>query len=317
MTRPVSCLAHHCRRLLATAAILLLPTSARAAIEGSWEVTGSVSAAYSARVGGGLVAMPALGLPYTDTISFGPGGDFQSGYGSGTWARMRDGSYRLAYALPELKTTLTALLHTYLPDLTAVTVVDAFGRVTNPAADTLAGRSTFTMAVRGMAGGSPARGTLVWTVRYSSTVTIPGLTYVDYSLTWDRWDSDPLFDGVRISPSYFTSVGDWIPFAHKPHTVRFDFYTQKPPDTGWYPQPDALFFTQEVTVASSEDRPQIPVELYQQALVDAGYDLESDVLAFVIMTVQPPLGVPLAELVVGYPDQLVWRPILSPWTPNP
>src|SRR5512137_353909 len=56
---------------------------------------------------------------------------------------------------------------------------------------------------------------------------IKGLSYVDFSLTWDRWDSDPEYDGVVVGIDYYNEFNDALSFHDKPHQVVFEFYTQK------------------------------------------------------------------------------------------
>jgi hypothetical protein len=38
--------------------------------------------------------------------------------------------------------------------------------------------------------------------------SIRGLSYIDFALTWDRWDADPEGDGVVVSIEYFNTFND-------------------------------------------------------------------------------------------------------------
>lgn len=56
---------------------------------------------------------------------------------------------------------------------------------------------------------------------------IEGLSFIDVSATWDRWDSDPEYDGVSISVDYFNELGSGLSFHDKPHKVVIEFWTSK------------------------------------------------------------------------------------------
>ncbi len=68
--------------------------------------------------------------------------------------------------------------------------------------------------------------------------SIRGLSYIDFSLIWDRWDSDPEGDGISVTVEYFNEFGDSLEFHDKPHKVVIEFWTEKivggttDPDTG-------------------------------------------------------------------------------------
>ena len=154
----------------------------------------------------------------------------------------------------------------------------------------------------------------------STTDAIRGLSFVDYSLTWDRWDSDPAGDGVVVTVEYFNEFSDSLSFNDKPHRVVIEFYTERKvnPDvdevtgetqenTGT-PTFDELFFTFPVEHQNSDNDILIPIEAYQAAMVGVGYDLSEDAEAFVNVRVFPPQQDPQPELVVFYSGQTIYEP---------
>jgi hypothetical protein len=155
----------------------------------------------------------------------------------------------------------------------------------------------------------------------SKSDKIEGLSYVDFSLTWDRWDSDPEYDGVVITPDYSNEFGDALSFHDKPHRIVIEFYDQVV-DEEDATAPIALgglIFSRSVEYENSDDDIRIPIEAYRSALEAADYDLSAEAKLFVIMRVFPPEGFPRAELPVGYPDQSVFKPEITEenLTPNP
>ena len=147
---------------------------------------------------------------------------------------------------------------------------------------------------------------------------IKGLAYIDFALTWDRWDADPEYDGVVIGIDYYNEFSDSLSFHDKPHEVVVEFYTQRedgPEETPIITY-DELFYTQTITFSNADDDIRIPVEAYRQALRDGGYDLDAEATAFVIVRVFPPKQLPRPELFVGYADQSVFKPEAEA-TPNP
>lgn len=157
---------------------------------------------------------------------------------------------------------------------------------------------------------------------------IRGLSYIDCSLTWERWDSDPEYDGVIVTMEYYNEFGDSLSFHGKPHELIIEFYTQKVvggeknPDTGniegGRTTYDRLIFSYPVVFSHADDEIRIPIEAYQGSLQASGYDLEKeDALVFLIVKVRPPQAHPLPELLVGYADQTVSKPPEADVTPNP
>jgi hypothetical protein len=151
---------------------------------------------------------------------------------------------------------------------------------------------------------------------------IRGLTYIDFAVEWDRWDSDPEYDGVSVTIEYFNEFGDTLAFHSKAHDVVIEFYTQTPayfitdpekPDAEPTPGPltfDSLSFSYPATISNSDDVIRIPIEAYGDALVRAGYDLKDPdgAKAFVVMRVYPPDAYPQEELNSWQSDVPVFEP---------
>jgi len=171
---------------------------------------------------------------------------------------------------------------------------------------------------------------------------IRGLSYIDFSLTLERWGSDPRsFDGAVVSPEYFNEFGDSLSFHDKPHKVVTEFWTQgalladTDPETGepiagsGIPTNGALIFSYPVEYAFADDEIRIPREAYEPALAAAGYDIapttdeegnfvpNSPVNLFVIVRAFPPKADPRPMLFAFYPDQEVWKPAEAVVTPLP
>jgi len=164
---------------------------------------------------------------------------------------------------------------------------------------------------------------------------IRGLSYVDFSLTWDRWDSDPEGDGVIVSIEYFNEFGDSLSFNDKSHRVVIEFYTQTEVGGAEIPDPEdpeapptivpgrctfgELFFSYPVVHSNSDDDIRIPIEAYKGAMAGAGYDFNDPLTvydAFVNLRVFPPQQVPRPELIVFYCDQTIFEPEETAATPE-
>ncbi len=160
---------------------------------------------------------------------------------------------------------------------------------------------------------------------------IRGLSYIDYSLVWDRWDSDPGADGVIVTVEFFNEFNDSLSFHDKPTRVVVEFWSQSTaggvenPDTGeiqgGVPTNEDLLFSWPVEIDFSDDEIRIPREAYEPALSAAGLLRETSetdetgalvapepVSLFVLVRVFPPKAIPQAELVAFYGDQVVWEP---------
>jgi hypothetical protein len=148
---------------------------------------------------------------------------------------------------------------------------------------------------------------------------IRGLSYIDFALTWDRWDSDPEGDGVSVTVEYFNEFGDSLSFHDKPHEVVIEFWTQELigaiiPEGGGDPEGgrptnNQLIFSFPVEHDFSDDDIRIPIEAYDQAL-EANFEVfpEESITLFVIVRVFPPLQDPQPELVAFYSGQTVFEP---------
>lgn len=148
---------------------------------------------------------------------------------------------------------------------------------------------------------------------------IRGLSFIGFSLTWDKWDSDPESDGVIVTIDYTNEFGDGLSFREKPHQVVIEFYKQKEvgvetdengdpiPNTG-RPTFDALMFSFPIEHDHSDDDIRVPIEAYEGALRSNGFDLTETVQAFVVVRVFPPKAVPQAELVAFAASQDIFVP---------
>lgn len=153
----------------------------------------------------------------------------------------------------------------------------------------------------------------------SKSDSIRGLSYIDFSLIWDRWDSDPEGDGVSVTVEYFNEFGDSLEFHSKPHKVVIEFWTEKivggvtDPETdvttGGRPANDVLIFSYPVEHDFSDDDIRIPIEAYAGVL-EANYEQfpEEAVSLFVMVRVFPPQQDPRPELVAYYAAQTVYEP---------
>lgn len=149
---------------------------------------------------------------------------------------------------------------------------------------------------------------------------IEGLSYIDFTLTWDRWDSDPEYDGLLISLDYKNEFGDGLSFHDKPHPIVIEFWTQVEtgPEDAIYKTRGRLFFSKTVEYSNSEDDIRIPVEAYFGTLQGAGFDLNSDEGAkgFLVLRVFPPEEYPRTELVVAQPDIVFYKRPTGDDVPN-
>lgn len=157
---------------------------------------------------------------------------------------------------------------------------------------------------------------------------IKGLTYFDWAGTWERWDSDPDYDGFLVTLEYFNEFGDGLEFRDKPHTVRVEFYQQitvggdvdevtgEPIEGSGTPSFGSLLFTHETTFENTDDDIRIPVELYRANIAGALDEEGTEANVYIIVRLFPPKEKPQRELVLGYPDQIVFKEETTP-TPNP
>jgi len=147
---------------------------------------------------------------------------------------------------------------------------------------------------------------------------IEGLTYIDFTAGWDRWDSDPQGDGLLVTLSYSNEFGEQLAFHDKPHEVVIEFWTQKDKNEGVegstaYLQMDQLFFSKTITFSNSDDDIRIPIEAYYQALQAAA---PLDNKGFMQVRVFPPQQYPRTELVVAQSDVEFYLPETGQDVPN-
>lgn len=160
---------------------------------------------------------------------------------------------------------------------------------------------------------------------------IEGLSYFDVAATWDRWDSDPQYDGVLFDLSYYNEFGDSLAFHDKPHSVVIEFWSQQdtgadivPPGPSFLVQ-DELFFSKTIEFSNSDDGIRVPIESYFSSIPSALFtDVTveppvpvTEVKGFLVVRVFPPLGYPRVELVIGMPDVIFFKPEVAQDTPNP
>jgi len=161
--------------------------------------------------------------------------------------------------------------------------------------------------------------------------SIRGLSYIDFSLLWDRWDSDPEGDGVSVTVFYFNEFAEDLEFHDKSHKVVVEFWTEKTvggvtdPDTdtttGGRPSNDTLIFSFPVEHDFSDDDIRVPIEAYAGALA-ANFEQfpEESISLFVMVRVFPPNQDPRLELVAYYPALIVYEPeaaVVEPGTVPP
>jgi hypothetical protein len=147
---------------------------------------------------------------------------------------------------------------------------------------------------------------------------IEGLTYIDFSSTWERWDSDPQGDGLVVTLSYSNEFGSSLAFHDKPHKVVIEFWTQKDKNEGVeggssYMTMDKLFFSKTIEFSNSDDDIRIPIEAYYQAMQAAA---PVDYTGFMQVRIFPPEQYPRTELVVAQPDVVFFVPETAEATPN-
>src|SRR5512145_538643 len=93
---------------------------------------------------------------------------------------------------------------------------------------------------------------------------IQGLAYFDFSATQEHWDSDPEWDGLQITMSYFNEFGDQLNFHDKPHKIEIEIYTED--TTGLTPVRGDFLTTKTIEYSNSDDLINIPIEFYGGAL---------------------------------------------------
>lgn len=154
------------------------------------------------------------------------------------------------------------------------------------------------------------------------TDKIEGLSYIDFTLTWDRWDSDPEYDGVGVIVDYYNEFGDTLSFHDKEHNVTIEFWTQKdisldPADPTKIGQSyDQKFYSATVGLANSDTTIRIPREGYEGLMTaQSNFNVLEDYKAYVVLRVNPPQNSPKPELVASYVNMVIWKPAEAPEPP--
>lgn len=160
----------------------------------------------------------------------------------------------------------------------------------------------------------------------SKSDRIEGLSYFEFTSTWDRWDSDPQYDGILITMNYYNEYRDTLKFYNKPHDIVIEFWTQKtvgPEEGNTYLGRDELVFSRSIKYSNSDDDIRLPIETYlddlrQNPTFNQAYKDREVVKGFLLVRVFPPADYPRPELPpVGYAEQTFFKPELDEATPNP
>jgi hypothetical protein len=153
---------------------------------------------------------------------------------------------------------------------------------------------------------------------------IEGLSYIDFTLTWDRWDSDPEYDGSGLVIDYYNEFGDSLSFHDKSHEVAVEFWSQKdvsldPADPTKIGQSyDQKFYTATFEHSNSDDTIRIPRESYEGLMrATSTFSETEDYKAYVVVRVRPPQSSPKPELVASYLNLIIWKPVEAPPPPTP
>lgn len=154
------------------------------------------------------------------------------------------------------------------------------------------------------------------------TDKIEGLSYIDFTLTWDRWDSDPEYDGVGVIVDYYNEFGDSLSFHDKSHDVTLEFWTQQdisldPADPTKIGQTyNQKFYSITVEHSNSDDTIRIPREGYEGLMTaQSNFNALEDYKAYVVLRVNPPQSSPKPELVASYVNMVIWKPAEAPEPP--
>lgn len=127
-----------------------------------------------------------------------------------------------------------------------------------------------------------------------TTDKIQGLTYFDFSATQEHWDSDPEWDGLQISMSYFNEFGDQLNFHDKPHQLTIELYLEAEGATATDPvKLGSLLVSKDIEFSNSDDIINVPIEFYGGAL---SLPSTTKILGCVLVRVFPPQESPKREL---------------------
>ena len=85
-----------------------------------------------------------------------------------------------------------------------------------------------------MCSAGPVAGATTRSTLSTQSDKIQGLTYFDFAATQEHWDSDPEWDGLQITMSYYNEFGDPLSFHDKSHKITIEIYSEvegaTPPD---------------------------------------------------------------------------------------
>jgi hypothetical protein len=128
-----------------------------------------------------------------------------------------------------------------------------------------------------------------------SSDKIEGLKYFDFSATQEHWDSDPDWDGMQITLSYYNEFGDALNFHDKPHKVQIEFWSEVD-DSSTPPVKvrGSLLTTKTVEFSNSDDLIRIPIEFYGGSI---GLPSTTSITGFLLVRIFPPKAYPQRELI--------------------
>lgn len=127
-----------------------------------------------------------------------------------------------------------------------------------------------------------------------TTDKIQGLTFFDFTAAQAHWDSDPEWDGLQISMSYFNEFGDQLNFHDKPHQLTIELYSEVAGDaTGDPVTRGGLLASFDLEYSNSDDLINVPIEFYGGSL---SLPSTEAVTGCVLIRVFPPQQSPQREL---------------------
>jgi hypothetical protein len=95
-----------------------------------------------------------------------------------------------------------------------------------------------------------------------SSDKIQGLSYFDFSATQEHWDSDPEWDGLQLTLSYFNEFGDGLNFHDKTSKIQVELWSDVAGATAAEPATRTFLTSFTVTFSNSDDPIRIPIESY-------------------------------------------------------
>jgi len=145
----------------------------------------------------------------------------------------------------------------------------------------------------------------------SKSGKIVGLSYIDFSITWDRWDPTPNTTASSWSSPTTTSSATPSSSTTSHTTSRSSSGPRRKCPLRKTREVlhsyDRLAYSRTLEIVNSDDTVRIPIEDYRDKLAAAGLDLSANVPVFAIVRLTPPEE-PGRVIVIGYPDMEVFRP---------